>query len=122
MSGKVKSLSKCVPPKLTNCMGIFPTPPSVRPQRRARDAKGNEHEGGDVVDGTQPGRKPNDGAQDVRDSAQEWERGEVGFWAVGGVVDTRVECGVVGVEEGGKVEEKVVEDEFVEGRPEEIST
>ena len=54
-------------------------------------------------------------------TAQEGDCGEVGFRTVTGVMHTRIECRVLSEDEGGKVEENVVDDEVQDDLSEELA-
>ena len=54
-------------------------------------------------------------------TAQEGDRGEVGFRTVAGVMYTRIECRVLSDDEGGKVEDNVVDEEAQDELSEELA-
>ena len=75
---------------------------SAHHPQRSRETKADTYQRFDIVNGVEGGRDPQSKYQDVR-YAVEWKCGEVGLWAVGRTVHTRVEHRVLGEHEGKEV-------------------
>ena len=119
MDEDAKDCSIYVPPKFAESVCVIQASPDVWPQCGARATKANTHQSHSIVNGAEPEYHRKGKCQDVRHTVQEWDRGEVGLWAVGRIVRARVERWAMGVHQGGEVYEDGIGDEFKEGLQEE---
>lgn len=64
------------------------------------------------MNSTYPGCHHKSVCQDVRHAVQERDCGKIGFWAVGGIVETRVECWAKSKNTAREVDDEAIDNEF----------